>query len=88
VKIGPNIKKLAIQKMSREAIPKGGGIIDGINFLKNPKKMAKTFKESVYWARATCLALRQAGEPNPFKNADDEIIAGEILRRLKKDENP
>ena len=83
MKFGPNLKKLAIQKMSIEAIPKGGGIVDGINFLKNPKKMANSFRESVNWARAACWVLRQSGEPNPFKDSDDEVIAGEILKRLK-----
>lgn len=32
--MGPNVKRLVIMKMAREAIPPGGNFQDGINFLK------------------------------------------------------
>jgi len=82
--LGPNLKKLAIHKCSIEAIPPGGGIAAGIKFLTEPGWLAKSLKEAISWARASILTIRQAPEPNPWKDASEEEIAGEILRRLKQ----
>ncbi len=83
----PNIKKLIIYKMSLDAIPKGGGVKDGFMFLSSKELIAKSAKESSEWVKTAISVVRQAQEPNPFKNADDETIAGEILRKIEERKN-
>lgn len=83
-KIEPNVKKLIIYKMSLDAIPKGGGVTDGVKFLSNKNLMSKTLQSADRWTKDILLAVRQAGEPNRFKNATDEEIAAEILQKIKE----
>jgi hypothetical protein len=83
----PNIKKLMIHKVSLDAIPKGGGVADGIKFLSDKNKIITTFRESHEWVKKAIQAVRQAGEPNPFKNSTEEEIAGEILRKIEEKRN-
>jgi hypothetical protein len=85
--IGPNVKKLIFHKMSQEAIPKGGGVADGLKFLMDKERIQKAFRESTQWVESVILAVRSAAEPNPFKDADDETIAAEILRRVEEKAN-
>jgi len=80
---GPNVKKLIIHKMSRDAIPDGCGLKAGIEFLSDPKRIMAGAKSATEWVEAAILAVRQAAEPNPWKNADDEAIAGEILKGIE-----
>jgi hypothetical protein len=84
MELGPNVKKLMIIKTSLTAIPKGGNLTDGINFLSNKQLIIKTMKESCDWVETAIRMVRQAGEPNPFKDKSDEDIAGEILRKLEE----
>lgn len=79
--IGPNVKKLIIWKMSRDAIPPGGGFVDGIRFLSNPKEIVKIAKAAEEWVKTAILAVKQARD-NSYGN-DDEAIAGEIIRRIE-----
>jgi len=69
--------------MSSDAIPKGGGAKDGIAFLSNPKAMHNTFLVARKYIENTILIVRQAKEPNPWKDKSDEEIAGEILKRIE-----
>jgi hypothetical protein len=80
--VGPNVKRLIAAKTSKEAIPDGGGFAYGIEFLKDKERFLKTVKESHDWVFLAIAAVRQAAEPNPWRNADDEAIAGEILRGI------
>lgn len=84
MKLTPNIKKLIIHKSSMDAIPPGGDIADGVKFLTEPGRLVKSMRDSSEWVDAVILAVRYAGEPNPWKSASDEEIAGEILRRIEK----
>lgn len=81
--IGPNMKKLIITKMSSDAIPMGGGIADGVAFLSNPISIKEGFAKAQRFAEVAIKAIRAAGEPNEFKEASDEVIAGEILKALE-----
>ena len=85
--IGPNVKKLIIHKISLDAIPPGGGVIDGLKFLTDKERISKTIRESNEWVKQTILMVRSAGEPNSFKNSSDEDIAGEILRKIEEKRN-
>jgi hypothetical protein len=78
----PNVKKLIIHKVSMEAIPKGGGVADGLKFLTDKERISKTVHAADQWVKDVIAAVRKAGEPNPFKDATDEEIAGEILRKV------
>lgn len=79
-----NVKKLIFYRVSLDAIPKGGGVKDGILFLSSPKLVSKSFKESCEWVNTAISIVRQAKAPNPFKDADNETIAGEILRQIEE----
>ena len=81
--IGPNLKKLIILKVSRDAIPKGGNFIDGVRFLQTPGAMADGWKAATAWAQEAIRVVRLAAEPNPWKDADDETIAKEVLRQVE-----
>lgn len=81
---GPNVRKLISAKMAKDAVPSGGGVADALLFLSNPKAIASSAQAATAWVEAAILAVRQAAEPNPWKNADNEAIAGEILRRMNR----
>ncbi len=85
--IGPNVKKLIIHKMSLDAIPSGGGVADGLKFFMDKERISRTLREANEWVKQALFVVRNAMEPNPFKNSTDEDIAGEILRKIgeKKD---
>jgi hypothetical protein len=82
--IGPNVKKLIATRMSTEAVPAGGGINDAINFILKPGAMAEGFRKASQWVQDALQVVRLAQEPNPWKVATDEEIAGELLRRVEE----
>jgi hypothetical protein len=82
--MGPNAKRLMIHKMSLDAVPTGGGMKSALDFLMTPGAMATSAKAATEWVSAAILAVRQATEPNPWKNSDDEKIAGELLRLIEE----
>jgi len=81
--LGPNMKKLIFAKMGKDAVPDGGGVGDAIKFLTTPGAMSAGFKSACEFSDLAILAVRMAAEPNPFKNATEEEIAGEILRKIE-----
>lgn len=84
MKIGPNVKKLLILKMSKDAIPDGGGLAAGLNFLSSKESIMSGFRAAREWTEMAIQAVREAAEPNPWKNATDETIAGELLLRVDR----
>lgn len=86
-KLTPNIRKLIFHKMSLDAIPKGGGIADGIKFLSDREGLSKSLRAADEWVKAAILAVRNAGNPNPWKDRPDEDIAGELLRKIEERRN-
>ena len=81
--MGPNVKKLVIYKISRDAIPDGGGVAAGIGFLSDKNRVADGVRKATKWVDAAIAAVKLAAEPNPWKDADEEAIAGEILRKIE-----
>ncbi len=81
-RIGPNVRKLIARKMSLDAVPKGGGFNDALNFLSDKSNITESAKRAAKWVQLAIQTLRQAGEPNPWKDADDETIAKEFLRKI------
>jgi hypothetical protein len=82
--MGPNLKKLAIHKMSLDAIPPGGGLHAGIKFLTEPHAMTDGWHNSIEWCNLSIQAIRDAAEPNPWRESSEEEIAGELLRRIEE----
>lgn len=80
--IGPNVKRLIAHKMSLDAIPRGGGLNDALNYLSSKDNITESARRAKDWVRLAIRTLRQAAEPNPWKDADDEAIAGEFLRKI------
>jgi len=83
---GPNLKKLAVRKMTIMAIPKDGTARDALDFLRDAQRLKETAKKATEWVALAVAAVREAGDPNPWRDADDETIAGEILRRIEERE--
>lgn len=82
--MGPNMKRLAIAKTAKDAIPDGGSLADGLAFLANPTKMLETVRAGMKFAEQSVALVRQAAEPNLWKDKTDEEIAGEILRQVEE----
>lgn len=85
--IGPNVKRLIAHKMSLDAVPAGGGLNAALDFLSDKDNITESARRSTEWVRLAIKALRQAAEPNPWKDADDEAIAGEFLKRIGERES-
>ena len=81
--IGPNIKMLIATKMATDAIPAGGGFADGVRFLSSKESIIAGAKAATEFVKLAIQAVRQAGDPNPWRNATDEEIAGELLRQIE-----
>jgi hypothetical protein len=75
--IGPNVKKLIAAKMAADAIPAGGGLQSGIEYLLAPG-LGQRAKAAADWVRQAIQVVKSAPD-NPFGD-DDEAIAGELLR--------
>ena len=84
-KQGPNVKKLAIRFMSLEAIPKGGGLEDGIAFLSDKKRLLQVAEKSIEEAFDAIDAVKNA--PDNTYGDDDERIAGILLRYIDEATN-
>lgn len=78
-----NMKRLAIHKMALDAVPPGGGFGDALRFLSSSAGIASAARAADQWARDAVAAIRNAEDPNPWRDIDDEDIAGEILRQIE-----
>jgi hypothetical protein len=79
--MGPNVKKLIIRKMSKDAIPDGGGFEDGLAFLMNQDALTKTARHATEWVQKAIDAVKAAPD-NPYGD-DDEMIAEAILDEIE-----
>lgn len=79
--LGPNMKRFLAVKVSRDAIPDGGGFADGIEFLLNPGRMADVSRKALEWCDQ-CIAAVKSAPDNPYGD-DEEVIAGVILAQLE-----
>lgn len=79
--LGPNMRALLARVVARQAIPQGGGFIDGINFIKDQPRFKRVHRESLAWIDEAIKAIRVA--PDNIYGDDEETIAGSILEQLK-----
>ena len=77
--IGPDVRRLIAHKISLEAIPPGGGVADGANFLLSGK-LGEAGARAAKWVREAIDLVKTAPD-NSFGD-DDEAIAAELLRRI------
>lgn len=76
-----NRQLLLMRRMSVLAIPPGGGFADGVAFFTDKDKRHAVTQEAEAWVVQALAAVRGAAEPNPWRDASDDTIAGEILRQ-------
>lgn len=79
--MGPNVRRLFVIRMSRDVIPDGGGIMDGISFFTDMSKRKAIMENAEEWVYRAISAVRNASDPNPFKDSSDEEVASEILKK-------
>ena len=77
---GPNVKKLITTRMAQLAIPKGGDVLDGFNFLTSPNLIKDAARKATEWVDEAIAVVKTAPD-NPF--GSDEEIAGAILARFE-----
>lgn len=82
--LGPNLKKLIIRKMSKDAIPDGGGFAEGVKFLTTKGAISAGWAGAKEWADTAICLVRNAAEPNPWKDSTEEEIAGELVRQIEE----
>lgn len=80
--LGPNTRKLLSHFIALEAIPKGGGIASGIEFLTNPERREQGIKQALSNLDAA-LAVVKLSPDNPYGD-DNEAIAAAILERIEQ----
>ena len=80
---GPNVRKLICHKMALIMIPPGtkDGLATGIKALSSAKGLGDAAREATAWVFEAIDVVKTAPD-NPF--ADDEAIAGEILRGIEE----
>ena len=81
-RLGPNVKRLIAHKMSLDAVPAGGGMDAALSFLSSKDNITESARRAKDWVRLAIKAVRSAAEPNPWKDADDEAIAGHFLEKI------
>jgi hypothetical protein len=81
-KHGPNVAKLIIKFIVREAVPPGGGLASGLEFFSNPERRKQVLK-SAEAKTIQAIQLIKSAPDNPFGD-DDEQIAGELLSQIEK----
>ncbi len=83
---GPNVKKLIVEKMSLLMIPPGckDGLATGVAALTKPGNVQAIAKEATEWVNAAIAAVRAAPGENPWREANEESIAGEILKGINE----
>lgn len=83
-----NVRRLVIVRMSQLAIPADGGLADGLEFFTNQEKRQRVMREAEAWVAQALELMRTAAEPNPWRTASDEAIAGELLRQIDERKAP
>lgn len=82
---GPNMTKLIMKFMARNAIPRGGGLSDGIMFFTDKEHRKKIMDKSEADALESIRIIHTAID-DPYKDYDDEIIARIISNKIQERE--
>ncbi len=79
---GPNVTKLILQFVAREAVPPGGGLVSGLKFFQDKEHRNRVMAKAVVDANAAILLIKSAPD-NPYGN-DDEVIAKVLLEKIEE----
>lgn len=82
---GPNMTKLIMKFASRNAIPRGGGLSDGIKFFTDKEYRKAVLDKSEADALEAIRVIHTAID-DPYKDYDDEIVARIILDKVAERE--
>jgi hypothetical protein len=83
--MGPMKTELVLRRLCIVLIPPGTGdplsaALHGISLLAQTGNTFVT--DSIKWVDDRLELIRQCRDPNPWKNADDEAICTELLKRV------
>lgn len=81
-KLGPNTRKLLAHFIALEAVPEGGGLASGLNFLADPERRRQGVERAMANLDAALKVVKSAPD-NPYGD-DDEAIAAAILERVER----
>ena len=81
-KLTPKVKELLAHFIALEAVPKGGSLADGLNFLTNPERRRQGLERAMVNMEAALMVVKSAPD-NPYGD-DDEAIATAIIERVEK----
>jgi hypothetical protein len=81
---GPNVTKLILRFSAREAVPKGGGMANVLEFFTNQSLRKEIMDKAEVKAMEVIRAVKAAPD-NPY-GIDDEIIAGVLLEKISEKE--
>lgn len=79
---GPNVTKLIIRFVAREAIPPGGGLADGIEFFRNQERRKQVLEKAESGALAA-IQLIKAAPDNPYGDNDEEVALA-LLTKIEE----
>lgn len=84
-KLTPKVKELLAHFIALEAVPIGGNLSDGLDFLTNPERRQQGLERAIVNVEAALVAVKSAPD-NPYGD-DDEVIAAAILERVEHKRN-
>ena len=79
---GPFVNKLIVRFMTLEAIPKDGGLMDGIKFLSDKEALIASAKNATVQAFEAIDLVRAAPD---CEWTTDEQIAEQIVNQIQED---
>ena len=80
--LGPNAKRLLAHFIAWEAVPRNGGLADGLRFLSDPDARRRGLERAMSNTQ-TAIDLVKSAPDNPYGD-DDEAIAAAILERVNR----
>jgi len=83
---GPNMTRLIASFIPINAIPRGGGLKDGIKFFSDPVYRQSVMDKSEADALESIRVIHSAID-DPYKDYDDEVIAGILLDKIQERKN-
>ena len=84
------MKRLAVHKMSIDMVPPGSGgslgesVARVVRQVQDRERFTSLARDAEQWAWKAVEAVRNAAEPNPWRNASDEEIAAELVRQIEE----
>lgn len=82
----PNVKRLLLKVMAKNAIPDGAGMKEVLDFLSSGDKISAGIKKAEKEVEEYIDKIRNAGGNNPYRNLTDEEIAKVIMDGVDKKE--